>query len=58
MKPKIYNLVSLAVEEGVRSGYRRAYKHDDNPLESLVISTLHTEIMVALSDYFSFEEDE
>jgi hypothetical protein len=56
MKPKIYNLLSLAVEEGVRAGYRRAYKHDDNPLESMVINTLHHEVMVAISDYFEFDE--
>jgi len=56
MKPKIYNLLSLAVEEGVRAGYRRAHKHDDNPLESMIINTLHNEIMVAISDYFDFDE--
>jgi hypothetical protein len=58
MKPKIYSILSLAVEEGIRSGYRHAHKHTDHPGEDIAIGNIHSEVMGSIVDYFSFEEDE
>ena len=58
MKPKIYSILSTAVEEGIRIGYRHAHKHTDRPGEELAIDNIHSEVMSAIVDYFTFEEDE
>jgi hypothetical protein len=58
MKPKIYSILSLAVEEGIRIGYRHAHKHTDHPGEDVAIGNIHSEVMGSIVDYFSFEEDE
>jgi len=57
MKPKIRTILEMALDEGIRIGYRRAYKHSDNPEESWVIETIHNEIMNCIDLYFNFENN-
>ena len=33
MKPRFYRIIERAIEEGVRDGWRRAYKHTDADTE-------------------------
>lgn len=54
MKPKVYNLLSLAIEEGIAHGYQRAFKHNDSPQEQEILNTIHIEVMNALCEYFDF----
>lgn len=58
MKPKIYSILSTAVEEGIRIGYRHAHKHTDHPGDDVAIGNIHSMVMDSIVDYFSFEEDE
>jgi hypothetical protein len=58
MKPKIYSILSLAVEEGIRIGYRHAHKHTDHPGEDIAIDNIHSMVMESIVDYFTFGEDE
>jgi len=58
MKPKMYHILSLAVEQGVRDGWHRAHKHTDNPHEDAVKEYIEDAVMSALHDYFVFDEDE
>jgi len=58
MKPKMYHILSLAVEQGVRDGWHRAHKHTDNPHEDAVKEHIEDAVMSALHDYFVFDEDE
>jgi hypothetical protein len=58
VKPKIYSILSLAVEEGIRLGYRHAHKHTDHPGEDIAIDNIHSTVMESIVDYFSFGEDE
>jgi hypothetical protein len=57
MKPKTYSILSVAVEEGVRIGYRHAHKHSETPDEGMAIANIHSEVMEAVLDYFSFDEE-
>ena len=58
MKPKIYSILSTAVEEGIRIGYRHAHKHTDHPGEDVAIGNIHSMVMDSIADYFSFDDAE
>lgn len=47
----------MALDEGIRVGYRRAHKHTDQPDESWIIETIQNEIMNCIDLYFNFEEE-
>ena len=55
MKPKFAIMLEKAVEDGVRNGYYRAYKHEGNPSEDYVIETIKSNVMITLYEYFDFE---
>ena len=58
MKPKLFHILNLAVEEGVRQGWHRAYKHTDKPHEDSVKQHIEDAVMSAIHEYFVFDEDE
>jgi len=57
MKPKFRNVLEMALEEGVRYGYNRAYKHIENPSEGAIIDSIVEQVMNSLDEWFDFEED-
>ena len=52
MKPKFRNVLEMAIEEGVRFGYRRAFKHVENPHEDAIADCIVTEIFNSLDTWF------
>lgn len=50
----LYSLIERAVEEGLNHGYRRAFKHTNNPLEEVIKEHIHREIMNALTEIIDF----
>jgi len=58
MKPKIRGILEMAIEQGVRRGYRRAFKHIDNPTEESIFEHIEECVMGEIYEYFTFEEDE
>jgi hypothetical protein len=58
MKPKFRVILEQAIGEGVRYGYRRAFKHNDSPNEGVIIESIEEQVMSSIYDYFDFEEDE
>ncbi len=56
MIPKTYAILERAVEEGVLLGYRRAFKHTDNPSESAIADAITDAVMLTITDVFSFPE--
>jgi len=58
MKPKMYHILSLAVEQGVREGWYRAHKHNDKPHEDSVKEYIEDAVMSAIHEYFIFDENE
>lgn len=57
MKPKIYTILSQAVEEGVKRGYRRAFKHVESPGEEAVIDSIDSAVMASILEYFTFDSE-
>ena len=55
MKPKTYSLMERCVEDGVAYGYRRAFKHTDNPHEEVILDSIVSGVMLELSEWFDFE---
>ena len=58
MKPREYRLFTECLENGLRRGYRRAYKHTDQPSEEQLLESLHTNVMGEISEFFAFQPDE
>lgn len=57
MKPKIRVILEMAIENGVRRGYRRAFKHIDNPTEESICEHIEEAVMSSVYEFFSFEDE-
>ncbi len=58
MKPKIHVILSQAIEEGVLRGYRRAFKHNEDPSEEVICETIEECVMSQIYEYFTFDEED
>ena len=56
MKPKLFVILELAIEEGVKRGWHKAHKHNEDPEDHVVMSAIETHVMSAIHDYFTFED--
>jgi hypothetical protein len=56
MKPNTYVILERAVEEGARLGYRRAFKHVENPSEEAIIEAIVDAVMLTVSEVFVFSD--
>jgi hypothetical protein len=45
----------MCIENGLTYGYRRAYKHDDDPSEEFITNTIKESIMHELYEWFDME---
>ena len=57
MKPKVRVILEMAIEEGVRRGYSRAFKHVENPTEGAIIEHIEEQVMSAIYEYFDFDDE-
>ena len=57
MKVKTRVILEMAIEAGVRRGYRRAFKHIDNPTEESICEQIEECVMSEVYEYFSFEDE-
>lgn len=58
MKPKIKVILEMAIEEGVKRGYYRAYKHDPAPSTEFIIEQIESCAMAAIYEYFTFDDSD
>lgn len=58
MKPRIYSILSSAIEFGITQGYKNAFKHTDSPSESTIVNHIKDAILFEISEYFVFDEDD
>ena len=58
MKPREYRLFAECLENGLRRGYRRAFKHTESPTEEQLLESLHTNVLGEVSEWFAFAPDE
>jgi hypothetical protein len=57
MRPKFRVILEMAIEEGVRRGYSRAFKHNENPTEGAIIEHIEEAVMSSIYEYFDFEDE-
>lgn len=57
MKPRFRAVLEMAIEEGVRFGYNRAFKHVENPHIDAITDTIVTEIFNSLDTWFEDVND-
>jgi len=57
MKPKIHVILSQAINEGVLRGYRRAFKHNEDPSEEVICETIEECVMSQIYEYFDFSDE-
>jgi hypothetical protein len=58
MKPKFRVILEQAIEEGVRRGYHRAFKHNDSPSEESILDSIEEHVMSSIYEYFTFDEED
>ena len=58
MKPKFRVILDQAIEEGVLRGYRRAFKHNEEPTEEAICETIEDCVMSSLYEYFDFPNED
>ena len=58
MTPKFRVILEQAISEGVLRGYRRAFKHNENPTEETIIETIEDCVMGAIYEYFTFPNED
>ena len=54
MRIRTYQVVELAVEEGVAEGIRRAHEHGENPGRDVIQDKVFEAVMTALCDVIDF----
>lgn len=57
MKVKTYAILERAVEEGVKYGYTRAFKHVENPTQDHIETEVVRAVMNQISEVFNFDDD-
>jgi hypothetical protein len=58
MKPKFEKVLELALEQGIARGYRRAFKHNENPAEGVILEHIQEQVMESLYEYFDFPSND
>lgn len=58
MKPKIRVILEEAIENGVKRGYRRAFKYVENPAEDTILESIEECVMSEIYEYFTFDEND
>lgn len=52
MQAKAHMALDRAITEGVLIGYRRAFKHVDNPTEEQIVTAIETAVLNSIYEWF------
>jgi predicted Zn-dependent protease with MMP-like domain len=58
MRPKLIPLLERCIENGTLLGYRRAFKHTENPTEEEIVDKINDAIINEIYEWFDFSESE
>ena len=58
MKPKTYPILVEAVENGVKYGYHRAHKHNDNPDQDQITDAIINAVINEIFEWFDIDDDQ
>jgi len=56
MKPKTYPILVDAVENGVKYGYHRAHKHNDDPDQDQITDAIISAVINEICEWFEFDD--
>lgn len=56
MQPKFQALLDMCIENGLRLGYNRAFKHTDTPDEHTIIGKQFDAVKDEIYEWFDFPE--
>ena len=56
MIPNTRLILEKAIEDGVRYGYIRAFKHTDSPSEVSILTAINDGIWLHIDEFFRFED--
>ncbi len=57
MTPKFVPVLEMCIENGLAYGYRRAFKHHDNPTEEEMTEQIRQCIMHEIYEWFDMENN-
>jgi len=57
MKPRFYNIIEQCVTSGAETGYKRAFKHQDEPSINNIVHHIKDAVMLELAEYLSFDDE-
>ena len=57
MTPKIYPVLEMCINNGIKRGYNRAFKHNDEPNEQQIIDSISKAIVEDIFEWFNLDED-
>jgi hypothetical protein len=58
MKAKEYEVLDMAVRDGVSCGVTRAFKYTDNPARENLVDEVHHQVMASMCEWFLLEGEE
>lgn len=58
MRVKFRVILDQAISEGVKIGYRRAFKHNEEPTDEVICETIEECVMSAIYEYFTFDSED
>jgi predicted Zn-dependent protease with MMP-like domain len=56
LKPKTYPILVDAVENGVKYGYHRAHKHNDNPDQEQITDAVIAAVLHEIFEWFDIDD--
>jgi hypothetical protein len=58
MKPKLFPVLEMAVEDGVAHGLNRAHKHTDNPTHDQIVVAVTEAVLNSICEWFDLDQDQ
>lgn len=57
MRPKLYSILTDAVNKGIEHGWDRGHKHSDDPSEHHLKTMIEEEVWNYIGEVFDFEDE-
>lgn len=58
MKPKFDAVLEMCIDNGLRLGYNRAFKHSDDPTEEMIFDKQRAAIFEEIYEWFNMENND
>lgn len=58
MKAREYEVLKMAIDQGVTCGWRRAHKHNESPDAGVITDAIIDAVTNAICEWFTFDDVE